>query len=108
MRVPDLVVTKAGVTGNRLAAADVLLAVEIISPGSRNVDLRLKPYEYAEAAIPHYWVVDLGPPAPSITVFHLGAPDIGYVEAPAATGKLVTTAPFDLAIDIPALVAPRS
>jgi len=108
VRVPDVVVTRVGGPEDRLAASDVLLAVEIISPGSRNVDLHLKPYEYAEAGIPHYWIVDLDPPAPSITVCHLGTPDVGYVEAPAATGELVTTAPLRLRIDIPALVAPRS
>lgn len=108
VRAPDLVVIKADAVGRRLTASDVLLAVEIISPGSRNLDLHLKPYEYAEAGIPHYWVVDLDPPAPSITVFHLGAPEIGYVEAPATTGQLVTTTPFSLCVDIPVLVAPRS
>ena len=108
VRVPDLVVTRVGGPEDRLTAADVLLAVEIISPGSRNVDLHLKPWEYAEAGIPHYWVVDLDPPAPSITVFHLGAPEIGYVEGPATVGQLVTTTPCTLHIDIPALVAPRS
>jgi Uma2 family endonuclease len=108
VRVPDLVVTKIGAADSWLVASDVLLAVEIISPGSRNVDLRLKPFEYAEAGIPHYWLVDLDPPAPSIRVFHLGAPDDGYVEGPATAGQLVTTAPFDLCIDIPALVVPRS
>jgi Uma2 family endonuclease len=108
VRVPDVVVTRVGGPENRLAASDVLLAVEIISPGSRNVDLHLKPFEYADAGIPHYWLVDLDPPAPSITAFHLGSPEIGYVEAPAVTGELVTTAPFDLRIDVGALVAPRS
>ncbi|MCA1703833.1 MAG: hypothetical protein LC808_11445 [Actinobacteria bacterium] len=54
---------------------------------------------------PHYWIFDLDPPAPSITVFHLGTPNIGYVEAPAATGELVTTTPFHVRIDIPALTA---
>jgi Uma2 family endonuclease len=108
VRVPDVVVTRVGGPEDRLAASDVLLAVEIISPGSRNVDLHLKPIEYAEAGIPHYWLVDLDPPAPSITVFYLGAPDDGYVECPATASWLVTTVPFDLCIDIPALVAARS
>ncbi|MGH3942018.1 MAG: Uma2 family endonuclease [Pseudonocardiaceae bacterium] len=108
VRVPNLVVTKVGAGDQRLAASDVLLAVEIISPGSRNVDLHLKPCEYAEAGIAHYWLVDLDPPAPSITVFHLGAPGDGYLESPARAGELITTAPFTLRIDIPALVAPRS
>ncbi|GEL19719.1 hypothetical protein PA7_35560 [Pseudonocardia asaccharolytica DSM 44247 = NBRC 16224] len=49
VRSPDLVVTRAASDEDRLVAADVLLAVEIISPGSRNVDLHLKPFEYAEA-----------------------------------------------------------
>ncbi|MDQ3765137.1 MAG: Uma2 family endonuclease [Actinomycetota bacterium] len=107
VRVPDVVVTRVGGPEERLAASDVLLAVEIISPGSCNVDLHLKPFEYADAGIPHYWIVDLDPPAPSITVFHLGAPGEGYVEAPATAGELVTTVPFSLRIGIPALVAPR-
>jgi Uma2 family endonuclease len=108
VRVPDLVVTRVGGPQDRLAATDVLLAVEVISPGSRKLDLRLKPFEYADAGIPHYWAVDLDPPVPSITVYHLGAPGDGYVEAPATDGVLVTFEPFPLRITIPALVAPRS
>jgi Uma2 family endonuclease len=107
VRVPDVVVTRVGGPEDRLAASDVLLAVEVISTGSRNVDLHLKPCEYAEAGIPHYWIVDLDPLAPSITVCHLGLPDVGYVEAPAVTEQLVTSVPFSLRINIPALVAPR-
>jgi hypothetical protein len=86
--------------------ADVLLAVEIVSPGSRNVDLHLKPFEYADAGIPHYWLVDLDPPAPSITVFHW-AHRVTAMSSPAAAGQLDTTVPFELLIDIPALLAPR-
>lgn len=108
VRVPDVVVTRVDGPEDRLAASDVLLAVAIISPGSRNVDFHLKPREYAEAGIPHYWIVDLDPPAPSITVFHLGAPDLGYVEAPTASGELITTAPFTLSVDIPELITRRS
>ena len=108
VRAPDLVVIGYGGPDKRLAASEVVLAVEIISPGSRNVDLHLKPFEYAEAGIPHYWVVDLDPPAPSITVFGRGAPDDGYVESRTAGGELIVAEPFDLRIDVDALVDRRS
>jgi Uma2 family endonuclease len=107
VRSPDVVVTRARSDQERLVAADVVLAVEIISCSSRNVDLHLKPFEYAEAGIPHYWVVDLDPPAPSITVYGLGAPDDGYVESQTATGELVVQQPFEMRIDIGALIARR-
>jgi Uma2 family endonuclease len=107
LRVPDLVVTPVEGSQKRLDAVEVLLAVEIISPGSRNVDLHLKPVEYAEAGIPHYWLIDLDPPVPTITVFGLGAPGDGYVESQTATGVLRVSEPFELEIDIDALVARR-
>ncbi|MGI5125700.1 Uma2 family endonuclease [Pseudonocardia sp. CA-107938] len=107
VRAPDIVVVPADTSKKRAAAADVRLAIEIISPGTRNVDLVLKAYEYAEAGIPHYWVVDIEPPAPSITVFGLGAPGDGYRESQTATGELAVSEPFPLRIDIDALVDPE-
>jgi Uma2 family endonuclease len=107
VRSPDVVVTSARSDQERLTASDVILAVEIISPGSRKVDLHLKPFEYAEAGIPHYWVVDLDPPAPTVTVFALGAPGDGYVESQTASAELVVTEPFEMRIDVDALVDRR-
>jgi Uma2 family endonuclease len=37
--------------------ADLLLAVEIVSPGSEAIDQLLKVAEYAKAGIPRYWTV---------------------------------------------------
>ncbi len=107
VRSPDVVVTTARSDQERLSASDVILAVEIISPGSRKVDLHLKPFEYAEAGIPHYWVVDLDPPAPTITAFGLGAPGDGYVESQTVSGELVVAEPFEMRIDVGALVDRR-
>lgn len=107
LRVPDLVVARVEGPQQRLTAADTLLAVEVISPGSRNVDLHLKPVEYADAGIPHYWVIDLAPPVPTITVYGLGAPGDGYVESQTAAHELVVAEPFPLRIDVDALVGPR-
>jgi Uma2 family endonuclease len=106
IRAPDLMVIRAESAPARAVPVDVLIAVEIISPGSRNVDTHLKAFEYADAGIPHYWLVDLDPPAPTITVFGLGAPGDGYVESQTASGELVIDEPFPLRIDVAAL-APR-
>lgn len=59
-RIPDLVVTKGDVKLDDvwLAAADVLLAVEIVSPGSERTDRWLKPREYADAGIAYFWRVE--------------------------------------------------
>jgi Uma2 family endonuclease len=107
VRAPDLVMVRAEGPENRVPAGDVLLAVEVIPPGSRLIDTHMKPFEYSEVGNLHYWVVDLDPPAPSITVYGLGAPGDGYVESQTATGTLIVTEPFEMRIDIRALVDRR-
>ena len=37
----------------------MLVAVEIVSPGSRSADTTAKRIEYADAGIPSYWIVQL-------------------------------------------------
>jgi Uma2 family endonuclease len=105
IRAPDLVVVRSDGGQARARPEEVLVAIEIISPGSRNVDLRLKPFEYADAGIAHYWVVDLDPPARTITVFGLAAPGDGYAESQTASDALTVVEPFDLYIDIAALTS---
>jgi Uma2 family endonuclease len=65
IRVPDAIVTRTELFETdppRYAAADVLVAVEILSDGTRRVDRIMKSAEYAEAGIPQYWIVGLGSP----------------------------------------------
>jgi Uma2 family endonuclease len=62
VRDPDLVVVNRSVVDRnpvRVDPADVVLIVEIVSPGSRRTDRVMKAYEYAKAGIEHYWIVDL-------------------------------------------------
>ncbi|HUH71964.1 MAG TPA: Uma2 family endonuclease [Mycobacterium sp.] len=47
----------------RVPAADVVLVVEIVSPGSRGTDHVMKLHGYATADIEHYWIVDPDAPA---------------------------------------------
>jgi Uma2 family endonuclease len=77
--------------GGLVRAADVVLAVEIISRGSRRLDTVVKAAEYADAGIPHYWVVDLGEPAGRVHLMahHLAGP-FGYVDPGPATGTFRT------------------
>jgi Uma2 family endonuclease len=75
VRAPDLVVVpsaRAEQNPPQLAAADIRLAVEIVSPGTGRTDRVMKMSEYAEAGIPHYWLVDL-PPRLQLTVYTLGS-----------------------------------
>jgi Uma2 family endonuclease len=88
--------------GSILDAADVLLAVEIISPSSRRTDARIKHAEYADAGIPHYWIVDLRG-IPSLTVCHHGG-EFGYIDAPSVTGLFETVVPFPARIDVSTLL----
>ena len=73
LRIPDLIVTREAVIERnvpRVDAADVRLAVEILSDGTRRVDRILKFAEYAEASIGRYWIIDLDEPA-SLRAFTL-------------------------------------
>jgi Uma2 family endonuclease len=59
-RSPDVVVrrTSGGVRVVWIDPADVLLTIEIVSPGSVVLGRHLKPVEYAQAGVPHFWRVE--------------------------------------------------
>lgn len=60
---PDLVVVTAQADKDqrqtRYQAADVLLAVEVVSPDSEDRDRDTKPHKYAGAGIKHFWLVEM-------------------------------------------------
>jgi Uma2 family endonuclease len=87
--------------GGLLRAGAVPLAIEIVSPGSRRADYRIKREDYADAGIPNYWVVDIDPPT-SMATFHL-AGELGYAAGGEHTGLFTTDVPFPLRLDIDAL-----
>jgi Uma2 family endonuclease len=65
IRAPDVIVVPTELydaNPARCTAADVLLAVEILSTGTHRVDRVLKFSEYEEAGIPQYWILDLDDP----------------------------------------------
>jgi Uma2 family endonuclease len=70
-RIPDLIIwSKAQAEGIWLPVADVLLVVEIISPGSEATHTVAKRTEYSGSGIPQYWTVDQDP-AQTVTMYQL-------------------------------------
>ncbi|ORT54214.1 Uma2 family endonuclease [Streptomyces sp. CB03238] len=99
--VPDIVVADAGATaddGVSIDADAVQLVIELVSPGNRTMDRKIKPMLYAEAAIPYLWRLEFDP-APRLIVSEL---DNGrYTETTTALPGTVTRIkePFPFEID---------
>jgi Uma2 family endonuclease len=101
--IPDVVVMdrlafQSG--GDLLRAQDVLLAVEVLSPGNSRNDLVTKRAEYADGGIPHYWIVD--PEEQTLTVLTLDDGGEDYIESavvrPGQAWK--TEEPFPFTLDL--------
>lgn len=98
VRRPDLIVVgcaarlRVRCEGGAIRASEVLVAVELVSPSSARTDNVAKRSEYADAGIPHYWIIDLTEPV-SLLACHL-AGEFGYVDGGAFTGLFTTTEPF--------------
>lgn len=99
VRIPDLAVLSTAPT-EPVTADQLLLAVEIVSPGSRRLDTVMKRSEYEDAGVPHYWILHADR---SLTTLRLG-PDGVYAEtAPRAIGAFHTDDPFPVDVDLAAL-----
>jgi Uma2 family endonuclease len=108
VRRPDLVVVPTAaidrreLEGGLLRADEVVLAVEIVSVGSERTDHTIKHGEYADAGIPHYWIVEIDP-RPTLTACHR-AGEFGYVDAPAVTGVFTAEEPFRIRLELDQLL----
>jgi Uma2 family endonuclease len=103
VRAPDLAVVSTDVVRTnpaRFQALDVLLAVEVLSPGSVRTDRVTKFAEYADAGIRHYWLLDLE--APALSAYRLSTGTYELLAEGRETVRL--DASFPLAIDVPALI----
>ncbi|MEV0249122.1 Uma2 family endonuclease [Nocardia sp. NPDC050712] len=108
VRCPDLVVVdtaehkRVQAEGGILRASHVHLAIEIVSPGSRRMDNKIKRSEYADAGIAQYWIIDLTPPI-SLLPLRL-TEELGYVDNGEVTGAYTTELPCRLTIELDRLV----
>jgi Uma2 family endonuclease len=85
---PDLLVARRSDLTDRDLPAAPLLAVEVLSPSTRHIDLSLKRARYEVAGVSSYWVVD--PLAPSLTAWELVNGE--YVEQAHVVGEEVFSA----------------
>jgi Uma2 family endonuclease len=89
--IPDVLVGKTAAlkSGRAVHPADVLLAVEIVSPGSRSMDRVRKPRLYAQAGIGCFWRIEQ---EPELTV-HTYVLDL-------STGTYLPTGPFTEVVEV--------
>jgi Uma2 family endonuclease len=107
---PDLSVVRAEAVTEpwnqtRYQAADVLLAVEVVSPDSEARDRDTKPRKYAAAGIPHFWLVDRAGEDDRVVVqvYELGRVTATYALTGIYHDHLKLTVPFDIDIDLTAI-----
>jgi Uma2 family endonuclease len=100
MMQPDVLVARvADLTEGELPAPPVL-AVEVLSPGSRTIDLRMKFDRHERAGTPHYWVVDPNEDPAKAQLIAFTLVDGAYRQIGEVTGDETfrSPAPFSIAI----------
>jgi Uma2 family endonuclease len=103
-RRPDVIVVRRSARprvrteGGLIRASEVLIVVEIVSPGSRRTDNVVKRAEYADAGIPHYWIVDIQDPV-SLLACHL-TDKFGYLDDQVVGGTFASNSPLTVTLDL--------
>ena len=95
---PDVLLLRRPLTftNHFVLPEQVVIAVEVVSPGTRRRDRLEKPAEYAAAGIPHYWRIEQNP----VHVFAYDLVDGGYELVADSADELVLTAPFEIRLPI--------
>lgn len=101
---PDISVIHAGAEiapeSTALQAADVMLAVEVVSPDSEERDRERKPELYAKAGLPHFWRVENSSGRATVYVYELDPATHAYALTGIHHDRLKVTVPFDIEIDL--------
>ncbi|MFE6054204.1 Uma2 family endonuclease [Kitasatospora sp. NPDC056446] len=106
---PDVVVADAAYEPDRtrFTPDEVALVVEVVSPESAHRDRTVKIRKYAEAGIPHYWIVEEEDDLPVVHVYELDTTTSSYAPAGIFRGRLERPVPFPVTIDLDSLVPTR-
>jgi Uma2 family endonuclease len=105
MFIPDVLVTTFEAARRRsgsFLADEVVLAVEIVSPGSQSVDRVLKPALYAKAGIPHFWLIETDDGI-TVQTFRLNADAGTYEPSGSFTDVVSAEVPWPIEIPVAAL-----
>ncbi|MFC4059693.1 Uma2 family endonuclease [Planomonospora corallina] len=110
--IPDIVVAWAEpILANEvlLDSGDLLMAVEIVSPGNRKRDHLVKPSSYAAAGVPVFMRVELHGEGvlPLVEVFTAKEGEYVKIAAARAGQTLSLTEPYEIAFDPAVLTGPR-
>ncbi|MBU3865481.1 Uma2 family endonuclease [Streptomyces sp. 4503] len=103
---PDLLVVRAEAEQSRrqtrYEAADMVLAVEVVSPDSEERDRETKPLKYAAAGIPHFWLVEMAgeKDRPAVHTYELDLVTKSYTNTGIYHERLKLTVPFTIDIDL--------
>ena len=86
----------------RYEAKDVVLAVEVVSPDSKERDRDTKPHKYARAGIPHFWRVEMSgdEERPVVYVYELDPTTMVYAVTGIHHDQLKLSVPFQVDIDL--------
>lgn len=108
IRIPDVVVARSGLDVLHVPVAEVLLLVEVTSPGNFRQDRIVKHGDYAEAGVPFYLRVDLHDGLDEVRASAFELVDGVYREyATAPDGMLRLDRPWPLEADLRALARGR-
>jgi Uma2 family endonuclease len=109
---PDICVVHAeavkGLDQTSYNAADVVLAVEVVSPDSEVRDRERKPQLYAHAGIPHFWRAESDGGQPVVYVYELDPATKEYGLSGIHREHLKVSVPFDIDIDLTEIDRRRS
>ena len=102
-RIPDLLVIRSDQPGRHwFAPSEVMVAIEIESPGSHIEDRATKPALYSGYGIPHYWRIELD--ALKANVYDLGCGD-GY-RLRSESDRITVQDPFPVDLELRELLPP--
>ncbi|APA94129.1 hypothetical protein NS506_00038 [Nocardia seriolae] len=101
--VPDVLVVSREVVGPSslvFEPEDVFLAVEVMSPGTKTKDRKLRPAQYADVGIKCFWRVENEDDAIVVYTFEL-LPEGGYSPTGVHRGRVKVDRPFPIDIELP-------